>query len=192
MLMNQLEGRTGRIYGYARVSTKDQKLRAQRDALNAVNVDRIFEDKVSGAKSNRDGLDQLLAELRPNDTLVIYRLDRLGRSVQHLSDLLVHFRTHEIGLVSLSEGIDTTTSGGKLIYHVFAAFAEFQRDIIVENTTCGLDAARNAGRQLGRPRALSEQQVIEAKRMIKAERYSRTHIAKRFGVSRMTLYRSVI
>jgi DNA invertase Pin-like site-specific DNA recombinase len=191
MLTKHLEDRTGRIYGYARVSTKDQRLRAQRDALKAAKVDRIFEDKVSGAKSRRKGLDGLMSQLEPGDCVIIWRLDRLGRSVQHLSDLLVYFRTHDIGLVSLSEGIDTTTPGGKLIYHVFAAFAEFQRDIIIENTMCGLDAARKAGKPLGRPRALAAHQIIEARQMIESGTHSKAQIANRFGVSRMTLYRAV-
>ncbi|MBO6954670.1 MAG: recombinase family protein, partial [Rhizobiales bacterium] len=111
MLTKHLKDRTGRIYGYARVSTKDQRLRAQRDALKAAKVDRIFEDKVSGAKSSRKGLDDLMSHLKPGDCLITWRLDRLGRSTQHLSELLVYFRTHDIGFVSLSEGIDTTTPG---------------------------------------------------------------------------------
>lgn len=191
MLIPSQQEHNGCVYGYARVSTKDQKLRAQRDALKAAKVDRIFEDKASGAKSSRKGLDDLMSHLKPGDCVIIWRLDRLGRSVQHLSDLLVYFRTHDIGLVSLSEGIDTTTPGGKLIYHVFAAFAEFQRDIIIENTMCGLDAARRAGKPLGRPRALDAHQIIEARRMIESGRHSKAQIANRFGVSRMTLHRAV-
>jgi DNA invertase Pin-like site-specific DNA recombinase len=191
MLMNQLEGRTGRIYGYARVSTKDQKLRAQRDALNAVSVDRIFEDKASGAKASRKGLDRMLAELQPGDTVVTFRLDRMGRSVLNLAELLRHFEQHGIGFVSLTEGIDTSTPSGKLVFNILAAIAEMQREVIAENTRSGLEAARKAGKRLGRPRRLSEQQIIEAKRMIKGKRHSRAQIANRFGVSRMTLYRAV-
>ena len=191
MLMNQLEGRTGRIFGYARVSTKDQKLRAQRDALKAIGVDKIFEDKASGAKASRKGLDQMLAELQPGDTVVTFRLDRMGRSVLNLAELLRHFEQHGIGFVSLTEGLDTSTPGGKLVFNILAVIAEMQRGVIAENTRSGLEAARKAGKQLGRPRRLSEQQIIEAKRMIKGKRHSRAQIANRFGVSRMTLYRAV-
>lgn len=191
MLMNQLEGRTGHIYGYARVSTRDQNLRMQLDALSAVHVDRIFEDKASGAKASRKGLDQMLAALQSGDTVVTYRLDRMGRSVLNLAELLKYFHGNGIGFVSLTEGIDTSTPSGKLVFNILAAIAEMQREVIAENTRSGLDAARKAGKQLGRPRSLSEQQIIEAKQMIKGQRYSRAQIARHLGVSRMTLYRAV-
>ncbi|MEQ8306906.1 MAG: recombinase family protein [Hoeflea sp.] len=191
MLINPLEGRTGRIYGYARVSTKDQRLRAQRDALKAIGVDKIFEDKASGAKASRKGLDQMISVLKPGDTVITFRLDRMGRSVLNLAELLRHFEQHGIGFVSLTEGIDTSTPSGKLVFNILAAIAEMQREVIAENTRSGLQAARKAGKRLGRPPAMTDQQIIEAKRMIKGNRYSRAQIASRFGVSRMTLYRSV-
>ncbi|MGD1888364.1 MAG: recombinase family protein [Cohaesibacteraceae bacterium] len=151
---------TGRRIGYARVSTKDQKLRMQLASLNAVDCEKIFKDPgVSGAKANRPGLDDMLAELQPGDTVIVFKLDRLGRSVLHLSDLLVRFRDQDIGFVSIAEGINTTTPGGKLVYHLFSAFAEFQRDIIVENTIAGLEAARKRGKRLGRPRIPTSQRV---------------------------------
>lgn len=183
---------TGRRIGYARVSTKDQKLRMQLDALNAVECEHIFKDHgVSGAKAKRSGLDEMLAELKAGDTVIVFKLDRLGRSVLHLSDLLVRFRDQEIGFVSIAEGINTTTPGGKLVYHLFSAFAEFQRDIIVENTQAGLDAARQRGTRLGRPRLLSPESAVEAQRCMAQDGIRLTQIAQRCGVSPMTVRRAM-
>ncbi|MBP5859137.1 recombinase family protein [Marivibrio halodurans] len=157
----------GRRIGYARVSTKDQKLRMQLEALNALDCAEIFRDHgVSGAKDSRPGLDAMLRILRPGDSVVVFKLDRLGRSVMHLSGLLTRFQHEGVHFVSLSEGINTTTPGGKLAYHIFSAVAEFQRDIIVENTTCGLMAARQAGKRLGRPFKLSPDAIAEAHRLM--------------------------
>lgn len=183
---------TGRMIGYARVSTKDQKLRMQMDALNAVNCDRIFKDHgVSGAKASRPGLNDMLAELKAGDTVIVFKLDRLGRSVLHLSDLLVRFRDQEIGFVSIAEGINTTTPGGKLVYHLFSAFAEFQRDIIIENTQAGLDAAKKRGKRLGRPCLLAPDTIVEAHKEITNRGASHTLVAARLGVSVATLTRSI-
>lgn len=183
---------TGRRVGYARVSTMDQKLRMQLDALEAVNCDRIFKDHgVSGSKSNRPGLDKLLAYIKPGDTVVVFKLDRLGRSVLHLADLLVRFRNDEIEFCSMSEGINTTTPGGKLVYHLFSAFAEFQREVIVENTIAGLEAARRRGRPIGRPRKLDPQSIVLAHEMISQRGQSPKAVAKKLGVSRITLDRSL-
>jgi DNA invertase Pin-like site-specific DNA recombinase len=158
---------SGRRIGYARVSTKDQKLRMQLEALKALDCDEVFRDHgVSGAKGSRPGLDAMLKVLRPGDSVVVFKLDRLGRSVLHLSDLLTRFQHEGVHFVSLSEGINTTTPGGKLAYHIFSAVAEFQRDIIVENTACGLEAARQAGKRLGRPFKLSPDAVAEAHRQV--------------------------
>lgn len=180
----------GRLIGYARVSTKDQKLRMQSDALNAVPCDRIFEDHgVSGAKSSRAGLDEMLGQLQSGDTVVVFKLDRLGRSVVHLSDLLVRFKEQGIHFCSLSEGINTATPGGKLVYHLFSAFAEFQRDIIVENTIAGLEAARANGTRLGRPRKITERVVALAQLAISEENISVSEAARRFQISRSTLQR---
>jgi DNA invertase Pin-like site-specific DNA recombinase len=124
----------------------------QRDALEAVRCDLVFEDHgVSGGAANRGGLDRMLAALQPGDTVIVFKLDRLGRSVLHLADLLVRFRNEGIHFCSICEGINTTTPGGKLIYHLFSAFAEFQRDIIIENTKAGLDATRKRGHTVGTP-----------------------------------------
>lgn len=182
----------GRKIGYARVSTKDQRLRMQRDGLNTAGCDLIFEDHgVSGKESSRSGLDAMLAELRAGDTVVVFKLDRRGRSVLHLADLLVRFQKDGIHFCSLSEGINTTTPGGKLVYHLFSAFAEFQRDIIVENTLSGLDAARKRGHRLGRKPVLDMETVMAAHRAIAQDGLSVAEAARRFGADRSTLRRSL-
>jgi DNA invertase Pin-like site-specific DNA recombinase len=181
----------GRKIGYARVSTKDQKLRMQRDGLQAVGCAPIFEDHgVSGAKSSRPGLDDLLTEIRPGDTVVVFKLDRLGRSVLHLADLLVRFQKDGIHFCSLSEGINTTTPGGKLTFYLFSAVAEFQRDIIVENTTFGIEAARKRGKQIGRPYSLTPDAIVGAHSAMMQDGLSKAEIAKLCGVSRMTIDRA--
>lgn len=182
----------GRRIGYARVSTMDQKLRMQLEALNAANCDVIYSDHgVSGAKSSRKGLDEMLADVKAGDTVVVFKLDRLGRSVLHLADLLVKFRDEDIHFCSLAEGINTTTPGGKLVYHLFSAFAEFQREIIVENTIAGIEAARNSGSCIGRPRLLDARRVTDAHMCIHQRGLSLTEVAKMYNVSRMTLDRAI-
>jgi len=182
----------GRRIGYARVSTVDQKLCMQLDALDDVSCDKIFKDHgVSGAKSSRPGLDDMLRFLQPGDTVVVFKLDRLGRSVLHLADLLVKFRNEGIEFCSMSEGINTTTPGGKLVYHLFSAFAEFQREIIVENTVAGIEAARRRGKSIGRPRSLDAQSVVLAHETIVQKGARREDVANNLGVSRMTLDRSL-
>ncbi|MEM6890344.1 MAG: recombinase family protein [Pseudomonadota bacterium] len=182
----------GRRIGYARVSTKDQKLRMQLDGLSNVGCDPIFEDHgVSGTKASRAGLDALLSELKAGDTVVVFKLDRLGRSVLHLADLLVWFQRKDIHFCSLSEGINTTTPGGKLVYHLFSAFAEFQRDIIAENTTLGLEAARKRGTRLGRPPVLDIETILAAHRAIAQDGISVAETARRIGADRSTLTRAL-
>ncbi|MEM9910916.1 MAG: recombinase family protein [Pseudomonadota bacterium] len=182
----------GRRVGYARVSTKDQKLRMQLDGLSDVGCDPIFKDHgISGTKASRAGLDAMLAELKAGDTVVVFKLDRLGRSVLHLADLLVRFQREEIHFCSLSEGINTTTPGGKLVYHLFSAFAEFQRDIIAENTTLGLQAARKRGSRLGRPPVLDIETILAAHRAIAQDGLTIAEAARRFGSSRATLGRAL-
>lgn len=183
---------SGRRIGYARVSTADQKLRMQLDGLHSVNCDEVFSDHgVSGAKASRPGLDKMLSTLRKGDTVVVFKLDRLGRSVLHLADLLIRFEKQGIHFCSLSEGINTTTPGGKLVYHMFSAFAEFQRDIIIENTIQGMRAAKKRGSAIGRPRALSVYEVLFAHSMITQEAARPKDVAALLGVSRMTLDRSI-
>src|SRR4051795_7807653 len=147
------------LIGYARVSTDDQNLDLQRDALKTAGCEQIFTDTVSGTKDTRPGLEEALSHLRAGDTLVVWRLDRLGRSLRHLIDTVTDLQERGIGFKSLTESIDTTTSGGKLVFHIFGALAEFEREIIRERTKAGLTAARARGKTGGRPKALSEKQV---------------------------------
>jgi DNA invertase Pin-like site-specific DNA recombinase len=135
------------LIGYARVSTTEQTLDLQKDALQNAGCDRIFTDTASGAKVERVGLEEALNYVRAGDTLVVWRLDRLGRSLKHLTETITKLNNREIGFKSITESIDTTTSGGKLIFHIFGALAEFERDIIRERTQAGLTAARARGRK---------------------------------------------
>ena len=143
------------LIGYARVSTTDQTLDLQKDALQQAGCTKIFTDTASGAKAERTGLDEALNYVRAGDTLVVWRLDRLGRSLNHLIETITGLNNRHIGFKSITENIDTTTSGGKLIFHIFGALAEFERDIIRERTQAGLTAARARGRKGGRPKSLT-------------------------------------
>src|SRR5919202_1308927 len=134
------------LIGYARVSTNEQNLDLQRDALERAGCDLIFDDHVSGTKARRPGLEQALSHLRAGDTLVVWRLDRLGRSLRHLIDTGTDLQGKGVGFKSLTENIDTTTTGGRLVFNIFASLAEFERDIIRERTEAGLQAARTRGR----------------------------------------------
>lgn len=181
----------GRRIGYARVSTKDQKLAMQIDALTMAKCDEIFTDHgVSGAKAKRVGLDQALAALKPGDVLVVLRLCRLGRSVLHLADLITRFRHEGIHFCSLAEGINTTTAGGKLVFHIFAAMAEFQRDIIRENTVHGIEAARQRGKKIGRPPKLDDYEVFAAHALIHQRGATLRDMAVRYDVTPSTLHRA--
>ena len=144
----------GHLLGYARVSTTDQQPQLQVDALIAAGCYRVFTETASGARTDRPTLEQVLDQLRPGDTLVVWKLDRLGRSLRHLVDTVTGLAERGIGFRSLQEAIDTTTPGGKLVFHVFAALAEFERDLIRERTNAGLAAARARGRHGGRPSVL--------------------------------------
>lgn len=182
---------TGRKIGYARVSTKDQKFRMQREALHAVGCDEIFEDHgLSGALSKRPGLDEMMKTIKTGDTLVVFKLDRLGRSVLHLSDLLVRFHNENIHFCSICESINTTTPGGKLIYHMFSAFAESQREIIVENTIYGMEAARKKGKHIGRPYALDAESITLGHLHVMQKKVPIYVVAARLGVSHSTLTRA--
>jgi len=140
------------LIGYARVSTQDQTLDLQTDALKRDGCEKIFPDMTSGAKSERPGLQDAMDHLRPGDTLVVWRLDRLGRTLKHLIATITDLNEKGIGFKSLQENMDTTTSGGKLIFHIFGALAEFEREVIRERTNAGLHAARARGRLGGRPK----------------------------------------
>src|SRR3954468_18557023 len=182
------------LVGYARVSTQDQTLALQQDALEEAGCERVFTDTASGAKAERKGLDEALAYARAGDTLVVWKLDRLGGSIRHLIDVITALQGRGIGFRSLTEQIDSTTSGGKLIFHVFAALAEFERDIIRERTQAGLAAARARGRRGGRPRAASlndAKKVALAQKLYDDETHSIDEICKTLRVSRATLYRYI-
>src|SRR4051812_16404669 len=137
------------LIGYARVSTNEQNLDLQRDALQKAGCAQIYTDNISGTKAHRPGLETALSHLRAGDTLVVWRLDRLGRSLRHLIDTVTKLQDKGIGFKSITEAIDTTTSGGKLVFHLFGALAEFEREIIRERTNAGLTAARQRGRKGG-------------------------------------------
>ena len=149
----------GHLLGYARVSTGDQSPDLQLDALRAAGCYRVFVDTASGALAARPELGKVLDQLRPGDTLIVWRLDRLGRSLRHLADTVTGLAERDVGFRSLQEAIDTTTPGGKLVFHVFASLAEFERDLIRERTQAGLAAARARGRNGGRPPVLDPGQV---------------------------------
>jgi DNA invertase Pin-like site-specific DNA recombinase len=178
------------LIGYARVSTHDQTLNLQQDALTKEGCSKIFTDTASGAKAERKGLDEALDYVRTGDTLVVWRLDRLGRSLPHLIATMTALEERGIGFKSLTENIDTTTSGGKLIFHIFGALAEFERNLIRERTTAGLQAARARGRRGGRPKVLTGKQ-----RGIAQDLYEKRHpiadICRTLKISKATLYRHV-
>lgn len=178
------------LIGYARVSTTDQTHNLQRDALEKAGCRKIFADTGSGAKAERVGLAEALQYVREGDTLVVWRLDRLGRSLKHLIDTVTSLNNRGVGFRSLTENIDTTTSGGKLVFHIFGALAEFERDIIRERTNAGLQAARARGRLGGRPKALDNpRKVAMAKALYTDRNNTVSEICKTFNISRATLYR---
>jgi DNA invertase Pin-like site-specific DNA recombinase len=175
--------------GYARVSTADQSLDLQRDALTAAGCEKIFDDTSSGATTERKGLAAALAYARPGDVLMVWKLDRLGRSIRHLIDTVQGLQSQGIEFASLRESIDTTTSTGKLIFHLFAALAEFERDLVRERTQAGLQAARARGRVGGRPPVLEGERLEQARTLLADPRQKPGAIARTLGVSRATLYR---
>ncbi|MFJ4872906.1 recombinase family protein [Streptomyces sp. NPDC088757] len=183
--------RTGGLVGYARVSTKGQLLDRQIHALTEAGCIRIFADKKSGKNAEREELRKALDYLREGDTLVVPSLDRLGRSLQDLIAIVSGLRKRGIGFTSLHESLDTTTPGGRLVFHVFASLAEFIRELIVQGTNEGLDAARARGARLGRPPAMTEEQVRHARDLLARPENTVTSIAKLLGVSRNTIYNYV-
>lgn len=179
------------LVGYARVSTDDQNLDLQTDALTAAGCEKIFRDEISGAKTERPGLSEALDFLRPGDTLVVWRLDRLGRSLKDLVHRVEQLQEREIGFRSLHESIDTTSPVGKFQFHVFSALAEFERDLIRERTLAGLQAARSRGRIGGRKRSMTPEKVKMAARLMKDEHIKVEDVCATLGVSRSTLYRYI-
>jgi DNA invertase Pin-like site-specific DNA recombinase len=179
------------LIGYARVSTHEQTLNLQQDALTKAGCNKIFTDTASGAKAERKGLEEALTYVRKGDTLVVWRLDRLGRSLPHLITTLTGLEEQGIGFKSLTENIDTTTSGGKLIFHIFGALAEFERNLISERTTAGLTAARARGRIGGRPKALTPRQIRIAQALYDDPKNSIKEICRTLKISKATFYRHV-
>jgi DNA invertase Pin-like site-specific DNA recombinase len=179
------------LIGYARISTHDQTLTLQLDALEKAGCEKIFTDKVSGTKEERKGLTEALSHLREGDTLVVWRLDRLGRSLRHLIDTITELHARGVGFKSLTENIDTTTSGGKLVFHIFGALAEFEREIIRERTQAGLAAARSRGKIGGRPKALTPKEVQMLNSMASDKSLTVADICNTLGIGRTTFYRYV-
>jgi len=178
------------ILGYARVSTDDQLLDAQADALTAAGAERIFADKISGSTRKRPQLDRLLDQLRPGDVIVVTKYDRLARSLRDLLDIVEVINERGAGFRSLAEDIDTTTPAGRLVFHVFASIAQFERERISERTREGLEAAKKRGRVGGRPPALSAAQRDEVRRMRDEEGRRLSEIAQLFRVSVKTVRRA--
>lgn len=183
--------RVGELLGYARVSTLEQNADLQRDALGAAGCWRVFTDHVSGVREQRPELDRVLEALRPGDTLVVWRLDRLGRSLRHLIDVATDLAAREVGFRSLTESVDTTTPGGRLIFHMFGALAQFERELVRERTLAGLASARARGRNGGRPTIMTADKLAAARRMYAQRELSGEQIARALGVSRSTLYRAL-
>jgi DNA invertase Pin-like site-specific DNA recombinase len=180
--------------GYARVSTHDQTLNLQKDALEKIRCTKIFTDVISGSKAERKGLDEALEYVRESDTLVVWRLDRLGRSLKHLIETITKLNNRKIGFRSITENIDTTTSSGKLVFHIFGALAEFERDIIRERTQAGLQAARARGRLGGRPKAKAlntPKKITLAQSLYNDKNNTIDEICKTLNISRATLYRYI-
>src|SRR6266566_5049465 len=181
------------LIGYARVSTQDQTLDLQTDALNRAGCEKIFTDTTSGAKAERPGLQDAMNNLRAGDTLVVWRLDRLGRTLKHLIATIAELSDNGIGFRSLQENMDTTTSGGKLIFHIFGALAEFEREVIKERTIAGLQAARARGRLGGRPtlQLRDPKKVGLAKQLYDDGNMPVKEICDTLHIGRSTLYRYV-
>ncbi|MBO1926634.1 recombinase family protein [Thiomicrorhabdus sp. 6S2-11] len=179
------------LVGYARVSTQDQNLDAQRDALQKIGCSEIFEEKITGKQKDRPELNVCLRTLREGDVLVVWKLDRLARSLKDLVEMISELDERKIGFKSLTESIDTTSAGGKLIFHIFGALAEFEHNLIRERTLAGLAAARARGRKGGRKLAMTTQDVKKAAAMLKDPLITKKEVAEHFGVSRVTLNKSL-
>lgn len=179
------------LIGYARISTDDQNLNLQRDALKQVGCSHICEDRISGAKYDRPGLKEALKYARDGDTLVVWRLDRLSRSLKDLIEMINLLESKNIGLKSLQESIDTSSTSGKLIFHIFASLAEFERNLIRDRTQAGLLAARARGRNGGRPKSLSNDKQALAVKLYNDRAHTVNKICEMMGVSKPTLYKYI-
>jgi len=176
------------LIGYARVSTDDQSLNLQEDALQKAGCEKVYSDQQSGATVDRPGLAKVVEVLRSGDTLVIWRLDRLGRSLKHLIHFVEQLEKQGVGLKSLQENIDTTTSGGRLVFHLFGALAEFERNLIRERTQAGLSASRARGRLGGRPKLLDANKQELTLRLYREQKHSIAEICAMMCISKSTLY----
>ncbi|NER40074.1 MAG: recombinase family protein [Oscillatoria sp. SIO1A7] len=179
------------LVGYARVSTEDQSLDLQLDELKVCGCERIYSEQISGVKENRPELEQALQFVRSGDTLVVWRLDRLGRSLKHVIEIINRLALEGINFVSLKEGFDTTSAAGQFFFHVVASFAQYERALLQERTMAGLAAARARGRKGGRPRKLSEVQVAQAKALAADPKISIDSICETYGISLRTYYRHI-
>ena len=177
--------------GYARVSRDEQNLDLQIDALKLAGCEKIYTDKIGGTATDRAGLDDLLSYIRPDDVLVVWRLDRLGRTLKKLIIMIEELAKRDVAFMSLRESIDTTTPGGRLIFHVFGALAEFEREIISERTKAGLQAAKARGRCGGRPRLMDQEKVRLARTLHNDKSITVGEICRSLGISKGTLYRNL-
>jgi len=178
--------------GYARVSTGDQNLSLQLDALEKAGCDKIYSDKgISGAQVHRPSLNKAMSSLKEGDTLVVWRLDRLGRSIQHLIEVINDLKERGVDFKSLNESIDTTTAGGELLFHIMASLAQFERRLISERSKAGMVSAKRRGKHVGRPHTLTREQLNHAKRMIDRGEETITGMAELYGINRSTLHRSL-
>ncbi|MTI84342.1 MAG: recombinase family protein [Firmicutes bacterium] len=176
------------IFGYARVSTQDQNLNLQTDDLQKYGAERIFQEKITGTRKVRPELENMIQMLREGDTVVVWKLDRIGRSIKHLIDLIEEFKNRKVNFVSIKENIDTSTATGKLIFNIFASLAEFERDIIAERTRAGLTAARARGKKGGRP-SKNKDKVELALKMYDSKQYTVNEIIEATSLSKTTFYR---
>jgi DNA invertase Pin-like site-specific DNA recombinase len=187
--MTKTDTQSGLLIGYARVSTREQDLNLQLDALKTAGCERIFTEKASGAQRDRPQLVAALDYMRPGDTLIVWKLDRLARSLKQLIETIEDLGEKGMGFRSLTEAIDTTTPGGRLVFHIFASLAEFERSIIHERTRAGLEAAKARGRTGGRPPAMTGEDLAAAKALLRDPGIRVEEAATRLGVSPATLYR---
>lgn len=185
------KGFTGIMVGYARVSKRDQNLQLQLDALTKAGCKKVYQEKLSGAKRDRPELLAALEYLREGDVLVVWKLDRLARSISQLIETMDTLEKRGIGLISLTQQIDTTTAMGKLFFRFFAVLSAFERDTLIERTVAGLDSAREQGRVGGRKPKLTEEQINMAKGMLRVEGVRAKDVAKQLGISVATLYRYI-
>ncbi len=178
--------------GYARVSTDEQSLNLQLDALQNVGCEKIYKDEgVSGVQVQREGLDETMSSLKEGDTLIVWRLDRLGRSLHHLIETINDLKDRDIGFTSLNEAINTNTAGGELLFHVMGALAQFERRLISERSKAGMLAAKKRGKHVGRPLSLTTEQLNHAKEMVSKGLETVSGMAQLYGINRTTLHRAL-